>query len=151
MASFIILHSDLPFSLLVCQCITIHQLQQLPLQSHTHTHTHAHTHTTHNTHALTHTHTHTHTHTLTAGQDYQDLSTSVFFEPGQMEVSVIVDIFDDDLAGEEEESFSAVLEISQPVAGVMLGQDKATIFIQDINREAGGWVQGERDREGAGI
>ena len=107
--------------------------------THTYAHTHAHTYTTHNTHALTHTHTHTHTHTLTAGQDYQDLSTSVFFEPGQMEVSVIVDIFDDDLAGEEEESFSAVLEISQPVAGVMLGQDKATIFIQDINREAGAY------------
>ena len=53
-----------------------------------------------------------------------------------------MDIIDDNLAGEEEESFTAVLEILRSVQGVTLGQDKATIFVQDINREAGGGNQG---------
>ena len=147
------MYHSTPATVAIVAVTHIHTHPHTCMHTRTHTYTHIHTHTC--THAHTHTHTHTctytHTHTLTAGQDYQDLSTSVFFEPGDVDVSVIVDIFDDDLAGEGEESFSAVLEISQSVAGVMLGQDKATIFIQDINREAGGWVHGERDREGAGI
>ena len=65
--------------------------------------------------------------------DYQELSTVILFEPGVVEQRILVDVFDDNIAGEEEESFSIRLELVQSPVGVTFGQERATIFITDIN------------------
>ena len=96
-----------------------------------HTHTHAHT--------LTHTHTHTHTHTLSAGEDFEAVTTTLVFGSDFQSGGVQIPILDDNQV-ESSETIPLQLQIASEELGsgsIQLIPEEAYVLIQDNDSE---WV-----------